>query len=238
MEMPFSLKHPLYSMIPKTVRPLPICIGGMSLSLVFAAISPLPATAQAKPKPPANTIQAQETLEILDLNAPPATPGPSSIDPSFTDPNELRPLNLDSSVLSIEGAQRLIDDSRAAVSAQDYPLAAQKLQDARQVLNELSNYHQELAASFSGIDNRIFESHRALALQSAQMRDQATYELALLYRAQNKPELAVPLLVQIIRSQNPTRELGKEAYQQLFELGFVDSPYPRDRDAQPTSNNR
>jgi hypothetical protein len=59
------------------------------------------------------------------------------------------------------------------------------------------------------------------------MRDDATYQLALVHRAQNQPELAVPLLVQIVNSQNPTRDLGKKAYQQLFELGFVDAPYPR-----------
>ena len=33
--------------------------------------------------------------------------------------------------------------------------------------------------------------------------------------------------MQIIKSQNPTRELGKKAYQQLLELGFVDVPFPR-----------
>ena len=53
------------------------------------------------------------------------------------------------------------------------------------------------------------------------MRDSATYQLALVHRAQDQPELAVPLLVQIIRSQNPTTDLGKKSYQQLYELGFV-----------------
>ncbi|PMB12966.1 hypothetical protein CI592_01505, partial [Fischerella thermalis CCMEE 5328] len=80
---------------------------------------------------------------------------------------------------------------------------------------------------FAGIDNRVADSQRKLALETAQMRDEATYQLALVHRAQNKPELAVPLLVQIIKSQNPTRDLGKKAYQQLFELGFVDAPFPR-----------
>ncbi len=114
-----------------------------------------------------------------------------------------------------------------AVSGQNYGLAATKLQEARQVFNQLSNFYQELNASFTGIDNRIATSQRQKALETAQMRDEATYQLALVHRAQNQPELAVPLLVQIIRSQNPTRELGKKAYQQLFELGFVDSPFPR-----------
>jgi hypothetical protein len=31
--------------------------------------------------------------------------------------------------------------------------------------------------------------------------------------------------MEILRSQQPTRELGQRAYQQLFELGFVDEPY-------------
>jgi thioredoxin-like negative regulator of GroEL len=132
-----------------------------------------------------------------------------------------------------------MQESTAAVSAQNYPLAVKKLQEARQIFNQLSNFYQDLAGSFSGIDNRISDSQRRKALETAQMRDEATYQLAVVHRAQNKPELAVPLLVQIIRSQQPTRDLGKRAYQQLFELGFVDSPYPRggaNQPAAPTSS--
>ncbi|NEO03606.1 MAG: hypothetical protein F6K50_52455, partial [Moorea sp. SIO3I7] len=85
-------------------------------------------------------------------------------------------------------------------------------------------------------DNRVYESQRQKALETAEKRDQATYRLALVHRANDQPELAVPLLIQIIRSQNPTRELGKKSYQQLFELGFVDSPFPRNGNSQPTSS--
>lgn len=148
--------------------------------------------------------------------------------------DDLRPLAQTSSILSMQGGQRLMTEATSAVSAQDYALAASKLQEARQVFNQLSNFYQELAASFSGIDNRIADRQRQQALETAQMRDQATYQLALVHRAQNQPELAVPLLVQIIRSQQPTRDLGQQAYRQLFELGFVDSPYPRGQD-EPTS---
>lgn len=122
-------------------------------------------------------------------------------------------------------------EASSAVSSQDYPQAIKKLQEARQIFNQMSNFYQELAASFSGIDNRIADSQRQKALETALMRDDATYQLALVHRTQNQPELAVPLLVQIIRSQNPTRDLGKKAYQQLFELGFVDAPYPKAGDA-------
>ncbi|MDX2098630.1 MAG: hypothetical protein SFW36_12710 [Leptolyngbyaceae cyanobacterium bins.59] len=143
-----------------------------------------------------------------------------------SNPTELKPLTQDASILSIQGGQRLMNEASSAVSSQRYDIAVQKLQEARQVFNQLSNFYQDLASSFSGIDNRIADLQRRRALETAQMRDQATYQLALVHRAQNQPELSVPLLIQIIRSQQPTRDLGRKAYQQLFELGFVESPYP------------
>jgi len=129
--------------------------------------------------------------------------------------------------LSIDGGDRLMKDASDAVASQNYPLAAKKLQEARQVYNQLSGFYQELNSSFAGIDIRAADSHRQRALATAQKRDEATYQLALVHRAQNQPELAVPLLIQIIKSQNPTRELGTKAYQQLLELGFVDVPFNR-----------
>jgi hypothetical protein len=156
-----------------------------------------------------------------------------------TDPKNIRPATSDPSLLSITGGQRLMSEANTAVSSQNYVLAAQKFQEARQIFNQLSNFYQQLATAFSGIDNRLADTNRTKALDTAQMRDEATYLLALVHRSQNKPELAVPLLIQIIRSQQPTRDLGKKAYQQLLELGFVDVPYPRPtRDAQPSSSTK
>lgn len=169
---------------------------------------------------PANAVLAQATSLPEDEVAPAQ--------------QDLRPLAQSSSVLSIPGGQRLMSEASTAINAGDYATAVQKLQEARQVFNQLSNFYQELASSFSGIDNRVADRQREQAVETAQMRDQATYQLALVHRAQNKPELAVPLLVQIIRSQQPTRELGQEAYRQLYELGFVDSPYPSNAE-EPTS---
>lgn len=196
-----------------TMRPFTFtCLVALPLMAALAVLSPA---------------QAQD-IEF------PEDAGETQLDP--TDPNNLRPLTQEGSVLSLQGGQRLMEEAGQAVQAQNYGLAAQKLQQARQVFNQLSNFYQQLASSFSGIDNRIFDDQRQKALETAEMRDEATYQLALVHRAQDQPELAVPLLIQIVRSQNPTRDLGKKAYQQLFELGFVDSPYPRPRDSQPTSS--
>ncbi|MBW4642465.1 MAG: hypothetical protein KME23_05550 [Goleter apudmare HA4340-LM2] len=161
---------------------------------------------------------------------------PQPLDPN--DPNTLRPITQNNSLLSIDSGNRLLKEAEDAVSGQRYDVAAKKLQEARQVFNQLSNFYQDLNSSFSGIDNKVSDSQRTKALNTAQLRDEATFRLALVHRAQNQPELAVPLLIQIIKSQNPTRELGKKAYQQLFELGFVDAPYPRQGGNPPSSSSQ
>lgn len=132
-------------------------------------------------------------------------------------------------LLSIGSSEQLMQEAEAAVAVQDYGTAISKLQEARQLLGQLSGFYRDLSELFTGIDNRISDSHRDKALATAQMRDEATFQLALVHRAQNQPELAVPLLIEIVRSQQPTRNLGQRAYQQLFELGFVDVPYPRNQ---------
>lgn len=131
-------------------------------------------------------------------------------------------------IFSLTGGQRLLDEASQAISRQNYDLAAERLQQARRIFNQLSNSYQELAAVFSGLNNERSQTLRQNALEAAQLRDRSTYQLALVHRAQNQPDLAVPLLVQIIRSQGPTRDLGSKAVQQLLELGFLtdDTPAP------------
>lgn len=142
-----------------------------------------------------------------------------------TEADPVRPLNQTTSNLSIASGQQLMAEASAAISDQNYVLAEEKLKQARESFNQISTYYQELAQMFIGVDTQINRSNREKALETAQLRDQASYQLALVYRSQNKPNNAVPLLMEILRSQQPTRELGQRAYQQLFELGFVDEPY-------------
>ncbi len=218
-------------MLPITVRRLSL---SCMLSLPFAlALAMMPLTQAQVPdsQTPENTGETQPTSPTPentgetqpDSPTPEATGEPQSED--LTDPNNLRPLTQADSLLSLQGGQRLMAEAIDAIDAEQYQVAANKFQEARKIFNQLSNFHLQLASSFSGIENRISEAQRRKALETGQMRDEATYQLALVHRAQNQPELAVPLLIQVIRSQNPTSELGKKSYQQLFELGFVDSPY-------------
>ncbi|MBE9028328.1 hypothetical protein IQ266_00975 [filamentous cyanobacterium LEGE 11480] len=179
-----------------------------------------------------NSVSRIATLVSLSLLATvsvaPAVRSQSVQIPTATAEQAADSANLKSvGFLSLKGGQKLMGEATQAISGGNYSLAVKKFKESRQVFNQLSNFYQQLGGSFAGVDNRIADGLRKKALDAAQMRDEATYQLALAHRAQNQPELSVPLLVQIIRSQNPTRELGKKSYAQLVELGFAETAYPR-----------
>ena len=161
-------------------------------------------------------LQAQETETDIPTDVPVETENTTDDSTNNAEVN---------SFFSIEGGNRLMQEAEQAIDAQQYDVAAEKLQSARQVFNQLSNFYLQLYNSFSGIDNAAAESHRKKALDTSMERDRATYQLALVHRAQNQPELSIPLLVQIVTSQSPGIGLGKQAYEQLLEIGFVDTPY-------------
>jgi hypothetical protein len=180
----------------------------LTITLSLCLIKVLPVYAQETPGTPET--EAEVTEELPE---------------DLTNPDNTRPLTQADSVLSLEGGKRLMSEASEAINAENYDLAVTKLQQARQVFNQLTNFYLQLNGSFAGIDNRIAEAQKVNAAQTGQMRDEATYQLALVHRAQNQPELAVPLLIQVIRSQNATSELGKKSYQQLYEIGFVNTPF-------------
>jgi hypothetical protein len=169
------------------------------------------------------------SLGILSFSSNTFAQSTTNVDP-LPEENTVTPVNQTESLLSLQGGEKLMKEAEQAITAENYDLAATKLQQARRIFNQLSNFYIQLAESFAGIDNRLAEGQRVGALKTAALRDESTYQLALVHRAQNKPELAVPLLIQIIKSQNPTSELGRKSYQQLYEIGFVETPFQ-------TSNN-
>ncbi len=175
-----------------------------------------------------NPVSAQDLLDSLLWAQAPAAP----VD---NDPSDLRTLGDSNTILSVQGGQKLMEEANQAINSEKYGVAKEKLQQARKIFNQLSNLHLQLANSFSGINPKVFEEQRTDALKTGQLRDEATYRLALVHRAANEPELAVPLLIQIIRSQNPTTELGRKSYQQLFELGFVTTPFAPTSPTRPAS---
>lgn len=168
---------------------------------------------------------------VLSVSVPPALA--QKVD-GTTDSSSMRSLAQDNSILTLQAGQKIAQEGTAAYDSGDFPLAVKKFQEARQVFNQLSNFHQELVSAFAGLDSKISASARDRALRSAQARDEATYDLARAYRASKQADLAVPLLVQVLKSQQAQRELGQKAYTELLQVGFVNLPFSGQR--QPEKN--
>lgn len=145
--------------------------------------------------------------------------------PPATAPGATRAVAQSDSPIGIAAGEALMRQAESAISSQNYAQAATDLVAARKALNDVSTYYQTIAGVFVGVDSRVNRGLRDSAVKAAQVRDQASYQLAVVYRAQGTPDLAVPLLVEVLQSQQPTRPLGQQAYQQLYELGFVEMPY-------------
>ncbi len=183
---------------------------------LFSGMSPK-ATAFAAAGAIASAVSMPLAVQAQATDIPIDTQPPAS--------GAVRAVESASSPIGIAAGQSLMSEAEGAITAQNYSLAASKLVEARKALNDVSTYYQNISGVFVGIDSRVTSDLRAQALEAAQVRDQASYQLAVVYRAQDRPDLAVPLLVEIVTSQQPTRPLGQQAYQQLYELGFVGVPY-------------
>lgn len=136
--------------------------------------------------------------------------------------NEISPEN---DLFSLKAAENLMAQAQQKIDQQDYEGAIEKLKQARQMLQQLSNLHLRLANAFQGINPDIYADQRQKAFETGQKGDESTYQMALIHRQQHQAALAIPLLIQVISSQSPSSDLGKLAYQQLYDLGFVDSAY-------------
>ena len=88
-----------------------------------------------------------------------------------------------------------------------------------------NNVVQILNSSFKGIDARIPIEMQKKGKQTLQILAESNERLASLYIKTEKPEVAVPLLVETIRIMSPNSPEGKEAYERLIQLGFVETKY-------------
>ena len=83
----------------------------------------------------------------------------------------------------------------------------------------------DLNSSFKGIDARIPKEMQRKGKQTLQILAESNERLASMYIKTEKPEVAVPLLVETIRIMSPNSPEGKEAYERLIQLGFVETKY-------------
>ena len=127
--------------------------------------------------------------------------------------------------LSINNVQSFLTEGDAFIKDGEFDKAKESFDKARNLAKQLAGFYGDLNGSFRGLDARIPAEMSEKGKKSLQIWAESNARLAAVYRRKKQPEVAVPLLVEIIRLMTPTSSEGKEAYKNLIQLGFVDTPY-------------
>tara|TARA_B100000900_G_C20070335_1_gene509777 strand:- start:46 stop:558 length:513 start_codon:yes stop_codon:yes gene_type:complete len=107
----------------------------------------------------------------------------------------------------------------------DFDEAKDSFLDARKLATQLATFYSDLNKSFMGVDARVPIEMQKKGKAILQTLAESNSRLAALYIRNNKADVAVPLLIENIRIMSPESEEGKEAYQILIKLGFVETTY-------------
>jgi len=140
-------------------------------------------------------------------------------------PKDFKVLSNDSNKLSISNVDYYIQQGDKFIKNGDFDKAKNFYLDARKLAKQLASFYSDLNTSFKGIDARIPNEMQRKGKQTLQILAESNKRLASLYIKTEKPEVAVPLLVETIRIMSPDSREGREAYERLIQLGFVETKY-------------
>ena len=140
-------------------------------------------------------------------------------------PNEYKVLSNTNKKLSISDVKDYLNEGDNLAKNGDFEKAKQTYDKARNLARQLAGFYRDLNGSFKGLDARIPLEMDKKGRKSIKIWAQSNARLASLYIRKKQSEVAVPLLVEIVRLMTPNSPEGKEAYENLLQLGFVDTTY-------------
>jgi len=140
-------------------------------------------------------------------------------------PNNYKVVSTNSKKLSISNVEYFIKEGDKNIKNGDFDKAKDSYLDARKLAKQLASFYSDLNSSFKGIDARIPIEVQKKGKQALQILAESNERLASMYIIIGDPEVAVPLLVETIRIMSPNSPEGKEAYEKLIQLGFVETKY-------------
>ena len=127
--------------------------------------------------------------------------------------------------LNLVAVKAKIAQGDAAASAGKLTQAKADYDQARLGAQNLGRFYRNLSGSFRGLDARIPREMDQKGREALELQANVDLRLAALLRRLNQPEVAVPLLVEVVQIMTPASPQGQKAYQGLLELGFVSTPY-------------
>ena len=140
-------------------------------------------------------------------------------------PKDFRVLSNESKKLSISNVEYFIKQGDKYIKNGDFAKAKDSYLDARKLAKQLASFYSDLNSSFKGVDARIPNEMQMKGKETLQILAESNERLASMYIKNEEPEVAVPLLVETIRIMSPNSPEGKEAYERLIQLGFVETKY-------------
>ena len=149
----------------------------------------------------------------------------NTVPAEIKNPEEFRVLSNTSKKLSISNVEYFINQGDKFIKNGDFDKAKDSYLDARKLAKQLASFYSDLNTSFKGIDARIPNEMQKKGKETLQILAESNKRLASMYIKAEKPEVAVPLLVETIRIMSPSSREGKEAYKILIQLGFVETEY-------------
>ena len=152
-------------------------------------------------------------------------PYKNEVHAEIKNPEDFKVLSNESKKLSISNVKYLINQGDMYIKNGDFEKAKDNYLDARKLAKQLASFYSDLNSSFKGIDARIPNEMQSKGKQTLKILAESNERLASMYIKTEKPEVAVPLLVETIRIMSPNSPEGKEAYERLIRLGFVETEY-------------
>ena len=140
-------------------------------------------------------------------------------------PKNYKVLSNESKTLSISNVEYYINEGDEFIKDGDLDKAKDFYLDARTLAKQLASFYSDLNTAYKGVDARIPNEMRRKGKETLKILAESNERLASLYIKDGTPEVAVPLLIEIIRIMSPDSSEGKEAYESLIKLGFVETKY-------------
>tara|TARA_B100000401_G_C52564404_1_gene604901 strand:+ start:147 stop:710 length:564 start_codon:yes stop_codon:yes gene_type:complete len=141
------------------------------------------------------------------------------------DTKNYKVLSSENKKLSIKNVKAFLNDGDNLIQSGNFDQAKEKYDLARNLAKQLAGFYRDLNVSFKGIDARIPLELDKKGREAIKIWAESNSRLAALYTRKKQPEVAVPLLVEIVRLMSPKSTEGKKAYDNLIQLGFVDTSY-------------
>ena len=138
---------------------------------------------------------------------------------------DYKALSNNSKKLSISNVEYYLKQGDKSIENGDFDKAKAFYLDARKLAKQLASFYSDLNTAFKGTDARIPNEMRRKGKDTLQILAASNKRLAAFYIKNEKPEVAAPLLIETIRIMSPNSPEGKEAYDSLIQLGFVETKF-------------